>query len=106
MHVGNVARILASLPRLQLVRVEPFCLFAYLLSLGFKRFSLLPERLYPVSRLERDLAAVAGRGGSARADRAGKIRVDFLYSGSAAQAASGTLRFVSQSGQPLSLLIW
>jgi len=29
-----------------------------------------------------------------------------LYSGSAAQAASGTLRFVSQSGQPLSLLIW
>ncbi len=51
---GNVARSLASLPRLQLVRVEPFCLFAYLLSLGFKRFSLLPERLYSaVARLER-----------------------------------------------------
>jgi SAM-dependent methyltransferase len=34
--------------------IEPFCLFAYLLSMGFKPLSLLPEFLYPaVSKFER-----------------------------------------------------
>jgi len=40
------------------------------------------------------------------ADSGGYTTQFVLYSGSAPQAASGTLRFVSQSGQPLSLLIW
>jgi hypothetical protein len=44
----TVARTLAYLPRLNLLRVESFCLFAYLLSFGFKRMSLLPEALYGV----------------------------------------------------------
>ncbi|MGB7281622.1 MAG: hypothetical protein WBE13_05100, partial [Candidatus Acidiferrum sp.] len=45
---------LNSLPRLKLVRLEPFCLFAYLLSGGFKPMSLLPKFMYPaVSKFER-----------------------------------------------------
>jgi SAM-dependent methyltransferase len=45
---------LRSLPELKLAVLEPFCLFAYLLSGGFKPMNLLPEFLYPaLSRLER-----------------------------------------------------
>ena len=45
---------LGSLPELKLKALEPFCLFAYLLSGGFKPMSLLPEPLYPaMSKLER-----------------------------------------------------
>src|SRR6267154_1115988 len=45
---------LAALPSFQCIKAEPFCLFAYLLSFGFKPMSLLPEMFYPgVSRLER-----------------------------------------------------
>jgi SAM-dependent methyltransferase len=36
----------AEIPCLQLVRSEPFSLLTYLLSLGFKRASLLPRILY------------------------------------------------------------
>ena len=36
-----------SLPGLRLLALEPFCLFAYLLSGGFKPMNLLPESLYP-----------------------------------------------------------
>jgi SAM-dependent methyltransferase len=39
---------LNSLPGLELVALEPFCLFAYLLSGGFKPMNFLPESLYPV----------------------------------------------------------
>jgi SAM-dependent methyltransferase len=45
---------LGSLPELKLKVLEPFCLFAYLLSGGFKPMSLLPEPLYPaMSKFER-----------------------------------------------------
>jgi len=45
---------LSSLPELNLLALEPFCLFAYLLSGGFKPMNLLPEFLYPaVSKFER-----------------------------------------------------
>jgi SAM-dependent methyltransferase len=45
---------LNSLPEFKLVVLEPFCLFAYLLSGGFKPMNLLPESLYPtVSKFER-----------------------------------------------------
>jgi SAM-dependent methyltransferase len=45
---------LGSLPELKLERLEPFCLFAYLLSGGFKPMNLLPESLYPaLSKFER-----------------------------------------------------
>ena len=45
---------LRALPELKLVVLEPFCLFAYLLSGGFKPMNLLPAFLYPaVSRFER-----------------------------------------------------
>jgi SAM-dependent methyltransferase len=48
------AETLAALPGLKLVTLEPFCLFAYLLSGGFKPMNLLPEFLYPaVSTFER-----------------------------------------------------
>jgi SAM-dependent methyltransferase len=48
-----LAATLAALPGLQPLVIEPFCLFAYLLSFGFKRISLLPEAFYPlVSKLE------------------------------------------------------
>lgn len=43
-----------SLPELKLLAFEPFCLFAYLLSGGFKPINLLPQFLYPaVSKFER-----------------------------------------------------
>lgn len=43
----------ASLSSLKPLVIEPFCLFAYLLSFGFKRVNLLPEVLYPlVSKVE------------------------------------------------------
>jgi hypothetical protein len=32
---------------LKLVMLEQFCLFAYLLSFGFKNMNLLPEFMYP-----------------------------------------------------------
>jgi Methyltransferase domain len=49
----NRAGTLARLPKLKLLNLEPFCLFAYLLSLGFKSFSLLPVWLYgPLSAFE------------------------------------------------------
>jgi SAM-dependent methyltransferase len=41
-------RTLADLPHMSPVAVEPFCLFAYLLSFGFKRPNLLPHFLYRV----------------------------------------------------------
>ncbi len=51
---GNRQKTLAALPSFQCIKAEPFCLFAYLLSFGFKPMSLLPEMFYPgVSRLER-----------------------------------------------------
>jgi SAM-dependent methyltransferase len=44
----------SSLPELKLKALEPFCLFAYLLSGGFKPMNLLPESLYPaLSKFER-----------------------------------------------------
>lgn len=46
--------VLASLPGFKLLALEPFCLFAYLLSGGFSHMSLLPEFLYPaISKFER-----------------------------------------------------
>ena len=51
---SNRQKTLAALPGLSCVMAEPFCLFAYLLSFGFKDVNLLPETLYPVtSALER-----------------------------------------------------
>jgi SAM-dependent methyltransferase len=48
------ADTLDSLLALKLVALEPFCLFAYLLSGGFKPMNLLPEFLYgAVSKFER-----------------------------------------------------
>jgi SAM-dependent methyltransferase len=45
---------LDALPELRLKALEPFCLFAYLFSGGFKPMNLLPESLYPaLSRFER-----------------------------------------------------
>ena len=50
----NLSRTLGALKDLKPIAVEPFCLFAYLLSFGFKAMNLLPVSLYPaVSRLER-----------------------------------------------------
>jgi hypothetical protein len=51
---GYRQKTLAILPYLQCIKAEPFCLFAYLLSFGFKPMNLLPEMFFPfVSRLER-----------------------------------------------------
>jgi SAM-dependent methyltransferase len=51
---GHRSNTLNSLPEFRLLALEPFCLFAYLLSGGFKPMNLLPESLYPaVSRFER-----------------------------------------------------
>jgi len=48
------SQTLGSLPGLAPLTIEPFCLFAYLLSMGFKPMSLLPEFLYTaVSKIER-----------------------------------------------------
>jgi hypothetical protein len=45
---------LSSLPQLKILTLEPFCLFAYLLSGGFKPMNLLPESFYSaVSKFER-----------------------------------------------------
>jgi SAM-dependent methyltransferase len=45
---------LNALPELKVLALEPFCLFAYLLSGGFKPMNLLPESLYPaLSKFER-----------------------------------------------------
>ena len=47
------SRTFAELKELKPVAVEPFCLFAYLLSFGFKPMNLLPAFLYPaVSKFE------------------------------------------------------
>jgi SAM-dependent methyltransferase len=48
------AETLDALPEFKLAALEPFCLFAYLLSGGFKPMNLLPQFLYPaISKLER-----------------------------------------------------
>ena len=48
------ASTLEALPEFKLLALEPFCLFAYLLSGGFKSMNLLPEFLHPaVSKFER-----------------------------------------------------
>lgn len=45
---------LALLPQLKMISLEPFCLFAYLLTFGFKPMNLLPGFLYDfVSTLEK-----------------------------------------------------
>lgn len=50
---------LGSLPELKLLALEPFCLFAYMLSGGFKPMNLLPESLYPaLSEFERATASL------------------------------------------------
>ena len=52
--VQQLARDASVLPELPLERCEPFCLFTYLLSFGFKRASLLPAMAYPFAyHLER-----------------------------------------------------
>ncbi len=49
----NLQSTLASVPSLKPALIERFCLFAYLLSFGFKPVNLLPESLYPwVSKFE------------------------------------------------------
>jgi hypothetical protein len=51
---GHRSETLNSLPEFKLVALQPFCLFAYLLSGGFKPMNLLPESLYTaVSKFER-----------------------------------------------------
>jgi SAM-dependent methyltransferase len=48
------SRTLESLKSLKAITVEPFCLFAYLLSFGFKPINLLPAFFYPaLARFER-----------------------------------------------------
>lgn len=48
------SRTIGALPGLAPLVIEPFCLFAYLLSMGFKPMNLLPGFLYPaVAKLER-----------------------------------------------------
>jgi SAM-dependent methyltransferase len=50
----NRAITFESLPRLKALVIEPFCLFAYLLSFGFKSPNLLPESMYPrIAKFER-----------------------------------------------------
>jgi len=50
----NLSRTLEMLKGLRPVAIEPFCLFAYLLSCGFKPMNLLPVSFYPaVAKLER-----------------------------------------------------
>ena len=47
-------RTLDALPGFWPLVIEPVCLFAYLLSMGFKPINLLPEFLYPVvSKIEK-----------------------------------------------------
>lgn len=50
----HCSRTLQALPEFKMTAIEPFCLFAYLLSGGFNHAGLLPEFLYPlVAKLER-----------------------------------------------------
>jgi SAM-dependent methyltransferase len=64
----GLSRTLGSLKSLEVIAVEPFCLFAYLLSFGFKPMNLLPAFFYPVlSRLERKTLPVWRRLGALRA---------------------------------------
>lgn len=50
----NRSDTLQPLPQFKLITLEPFCLFAYLLSGGFNHSSLLPQSLYPlVSKFEK-----------------------------------------------------
>ncbi len=50
----HLSKTLQSVPQLTLLVLERFCLFAYLLSFGFKPMNLLPEFLYSsISRFER-----------------------------------------------------
>ena len=44
---GGISRTLEGLKELKVVTLETFCLFAYLLSFGFKPMNLMPEFLYP-----------------------------------------------------------
>jgi len=47
------AKTMAFVPQLAIAEMEQLCLFAYLLSFGFKPLNLLPESLYPgVAKLE------------------------------------------------------
>ncbi len=48
------SQTLGALSTLTPLVIEPFCLFAYLLSMGFKPISLLPTSLYPaISKIEK-----------------------------------------------------
>jgi SAM-dependent methyltransferase len=50
----NRDKTMALLPQLTVRTLEQFCLFAYLLSFGFKRVNFLPEFLYPgLAKFER-----------------------------------------------------
>ena len=50
----NRAKTMALVPQLTIAKMEQFCLFAYLLSFGFKPLNILPEFLYSgVATLER-----------------------------------------------------
>ncbi len=55
-------------PELRLVEIQPFSLFAYLLSFGFQRPCLLPRRLYrTIARVEDVSRPLWVRGGALRA---------------------------------------
>jgi SAM-dependent methyltransferase len=63
----NRSQTLGSLPGFAPLAIEPFCLFAYLLSMGFKPMSLLPEVLYPaVSKIEKVTLPFSRRGAAPR----------------------------------------
>lgn len=63
----NRTATMNSLPGMKLATLEPFCLFAYLLSGGFKPMSLLPQSLYSaVSRFERATLPLWRRGAALR----------------------------------------
>jgi hypothetical protein len=44
---SGISRTLDALKEMNLVTLETFCLFAYLLSFGFKPLNLMPEFLHP-----------------------------------------------------------
>jgi len=44
----TLTKTLEFVPGFKPLAIEPFCLFAYMLSFGFKRVNLLPEALYEV----------------------------------------------------------
>jgi hypothetical protein len=49
-----ITKTLAHVSSLKALVIEPFCLFAYLMSCGFKRACFLPEALYPfIAKFER-----------------------------------------------------